>query len=277
MKEYPKFSVAMTVYYKESATNLSKALDSVFYDQTIRPNEIVIVEDGPLTKELDKTIDSFAKKTGVVKIVKLSHNCGHGIARKYTIDNCQYSLIAIMDSDDISLPTRFEQQLELFNQNEQLDVVGGHISEFIGTEENVVSYRKVRINQEDIYNDLKYRCPFNHVTVMYKKESVLKAGNYEDFLNEEDYYLWAKMALNKCKFLNIDEVLVNVRTGVDQYARRGGIKYYKSEQKMQRFLKNNSLITSYQYCINCTKRFIIQVLLPKSIRGYLIRKYAREQ
>lgn len=116
----------------------------------------------------------------------------------------------------------------------------------------------------------------NHVTVMFRKSEVLKAGNYQDWFWNEDYYLWIRMRLAGCKFANVPEVLVNVRTGSDMYARRGGIKYFRSEKALQKYMLDNNVIGFSTYLMNVLKRFIVQVLLPNDIRGWVFRTFARQ-
>lgn len=111
---------------------------------------------------------------------------------------------------------------------------------------------------------------------MFRKNAVLKAGNYQDWFWNEDYYLWVRMLLKGCAFGNVSDTLVNVRSGADQYARRGGMKYFKSEKGIQRYMLDNHLINWGGYLNNVTKRLIVQVLLPNKIRGWVFRTFARE-
>jgi hypothetical protein len=181
-----------------------------------------------------------------------------------------------MDSDDISLPNRFEQQLNCFLEHPEVDIVGGDISEFVDDEKDIVSYRKVPINDINIKKYMKKRCAMNHVTVMYKKKAVQDVGGYKDWFCNEDYYLWLRMYLNGAKFANTGTVLVNVRVGKEMYQRRGGVKYFKSEAKLQRYMLDRKIINIPTYLMNVGKRFIVQVLLPNKIRGLVFRKFARE-
>ena len=113
---------------------------------------------------------------------------------------------------------------------------------------------------------------------MFRKQAVLNAGNYLDWFWNEDYYLWVRMMISKCRFANLPEVLVNVRSGEEQYARRGGIKYFKSEVGIQRYMLDNQIINFFWggYLINVAKRLIVQVLLPNKIRGWVFRTFARD-
>lgn len=273
MSNYPKFSVATSVYKNDNPSFFVRAMRSLL-EQSIVPDEIVLVVDGPVTGELEKNIRELEKEE-VFHIIWLSTNEGLGNALKVAIDNCRNELIARMDSDDISLPNRFEQQLKLFEKDTAIDVVGGDITEFIDFENNIVAKRKVPINDIDIKEYMKTRCAMNHVAVMYKKISVQEAGGYLDWFNNEDYYLWIRMMEHGFKFANTGTVLVNVRVGADMYQRRGGIRYFKSEKGLQIYMLKNGLISRNMFFLNIIKRFIVQCLLPNKLRGLVFRKFAR--
>lgn len=274
IEEHLPFSVSMCVYKGDNPEWFKVAIDSIL-KQTVSPNEIVLVVDGPVTEELDTIILDY-EKNPLFKIIRLEINQGHGNARRVGLQACTYDLVALMDADDISLPDRFEKQINKFQEDTDLSVVGGNIAEFIGNEDNVVGYRLVPEKQEDISQYLKKRCPFNQVTVIFRKSDVENVGGYIDWYCEEDYYLWLRMYLAKMKFCNINEVLVNVRVGEDMYRRRGGWRYFKSEAKLQKYMKKNKIIGFGTYVMNVAKRFIVQVLLPNKIRGWVFKKFARK-
>ena len=272
-----KYSVLMSIYIKEKPEYFVESLDSMI-NQTLPPDEIVIVKDGPLTDELDKVLNDFiAKYPNLFNIVTCEKNLGLGRALNFGLKNCKNELVARMDTDDISLPDRCEKQLQAFSQDRNIDLLGGNISEFIGEESNIVGRRVVPKNDKDIREYLKKRCPFNHVTVMFKKSKVLKAGNYQEYFWNEDYYLWIRMFESGCKFENLPDTLVNVRVGLDMYKRRGGLRYFKSESGLQKYMLEKGLIKIPRYLYNIGIRFIIQVLMPSTLRGFVFMKFAREK
>lgn len=268
-----KFSVAMCVYGKDNPEWFEIAVESVL-NQTVKPSEIVIVVDGPLTEELYLITEKLSSNK-IFKIIRFPENRGHGEARRAGFEACSNELIAIMDADDISIPTRFEKQLKCFENN--IDIVGGNIAEFIDDVNNVVGYRLVPQSDADIKQYLKKRCPFNQVTVMLRKTMYLQSGGYIDWYWDEDYFLWIRMLQNGATFMNIDEILVNVRVGKEMYQRRGGIKYFKSEKKLQKYMLKNKIIGLPTYVINVLKRLIVQVLLPNKLRGWVFKKFARNK
>lgn len=269
------FSVAMCVYGGDNAEHFRLAVESVL-NQSVAPNEIVIVVDGQIPKNLQDIVSDY-EKNPVFKIVRLKENMGHGISRRESLKNCSYDIVALMDADDICVYERFEKQLEYFENDDKLSIVGGNIAEFINTVDNIVGYRNVPAEDKDIKEYIKTRCPMNQVTVMFKKDDVDLVGGYIDWYCEEDYYLWLRMYLKGMRFANIPEVLVNVRVGEEMYQRRGGMKYFKSEHKLQKFMLSNKIISMPTYIINVCKRLIVQVLLPNKLRGWVFRKLARTQ
>ena len=274
MSEF-KFSVSMCVYGKDNPDHFKVAVDSIL-NQTRIANEVVLVVDGPVPEDLDIIIKSYANMP-IFKVIRLEVNRGHGEARRIGLENCNCDYVALMDADDISLPNRFELQTEYLASNPDIDIVGGNIAEFIDSVDNIVGKRVVPTEHKDIIEYMKKRCPFNQMTVMFKKESVQKAGGYIDWFWNEDYYLWIRMRECGCTFANIGDVLVNVRSGLDMYKRRGGRKYYLSEKKLQKYMLDCGIINRKTYFLNVLKRWIIQIALPNSIRGWVFRKLARSK
>lgn len=271
----PPYSVCMSVYRNDKPDDFVDAVRSI-YIQTIPPAEIILVVDGPIPETVDAAIATLQEEIPVLKVNRLENNCGHAIARQTGLDAASNNLCAVMDSDDISVPERFEKQLKAFEQHPDVTVVGGIINEFIGTIDNVVGTRIVPENDEEIKEYLKSRCPMNLVTVMLKKDDVMKVGGYQDWYCEEDYYLWIRLALAGYKFYNIQENLVNVRVGEEMYQRRGGLRYFKSEARLQKYMLKNGIISYPKYCYNVALRLILQVLMPNKLRGWVFQKFARK-
>lgn len=269
------FSVCMSVYKNDKPEDFLVAVRSI-YNQTIKPNDIVLVVDGPISQELRNTIICLEREIAVLNVVWLSENQGHAIARQKGLESAKNELIAIMDSDDISVPTRFEHQLKVFEKHPEVTVVGGLINEFIGDSTNIVGTRIVPKKDKQIKEYMKSRCPMNLVTVMMRKSHLQKVGGYIDWYCEEDYYLWVRLALAGYKFYNIQENLVNVRVGKDMYARRGGLRYFKSEADLQKYMWEHELISFFRYVYNVIIRFILQVVMPNSLRGWIFRTFARK-
>lgn len=270
---YPLFSVSMCVYEKDNPVWFQNAVESVL-NQSVKPSEIVLVVDGAVPSELDAVISKY-EHNDIFNVIRFAKNQGHGNARRAGLDACKNELVALMDADDISVETRFEQQLRMF-KNSNADIIGGDIMEFIDSEEHPIAYRNVPVTDEKIKQYMKKRCPFNQITVMFRKSAVQKAGGYIDWYCDEDYYLWVRMAQNNCIMANTGTVLAHVRVGKDMYSRRGGKKYFASEVRLQKYMLNNKIIRFDTYIINILKRFIVQMVLPNRLRGWVFRKFARK-
>lgn len=271
-----KYSVLMSVYYKEKPEWLQYSIESML-NQTIKPDEFVLVEDGPLTPELNSVVDDFVKKNKeIFKIVKIEKNGGLGPALKRGINECKNEFIARMDSDDYSFPKRIEKQFEIFEKNPELGLVGTNVNEFKDNIENINCSVVLPEKHNDIYKFSKKRCPFRHPSLLYKKSEVLKCGNYRNFYLCEDYDLYVRMLTSGCKCYNIQEPLVYMRIGNDFYKRRGGWKYMKTILKF----KNEQLKTGYfsigEY-LKSTIPHIIVCLMPNSLRDYIYRNMLRKK
>lgn len=273
-----KFSVITSVYKNDKPEYVRVALDSMLVNQCVKPDEIVLVQDGPVSEELLILLREYEDRySQVFNIIRLEKNGGLGNALKLGVEQAKHDLCARMDSDDICLPDRFAKQLAYLEAHPECDIVGGQMTEFIGEPDNIVGRREIPLNNDEIYQYMKSRCALNHVTVMFRKEVVLKAGNYQDWFWNEDYYLWVRMMMNHCVFANISDLVVNVRSGADQYARRGGKKYFDSEIGIKKLMLEKGMITRKEYIINYIERFVIQLMLPSSVRGWVFRTFARKK
>lgn len=269
------FSVCMSVYKNDKPADFLVAVRSIL-NQTVAPSEIIMVVDGPIPNELELALSVIKKEFEGLKLVRFAENRGHAAARQAGVDNATNELVAVMDSDDIALPDRFEKQLAFLAANEDIDIVGGQIDEFIGEVDNVVGRREVPCSDEEIKNYLKSRCPMNLMTILAHKSCIQRVGGYIDWFCEEDYYLWIRMALAGCKFANLPDTLVNVRVGEAMYQRRGGWRYFKSEAKLQHYMWKHHLIGLPRYLYNVAIRFAVQVAMPNSVRGWVFRTFARK-
>lgn len=209
-----KYSVLMSLYKKEKPEYLRLAIDSMI-NQTVPPDEIVIVEDGPLTDELYAVLDEYP----ILHRVKNETNLGLGLALNVGLKKCKNELVARMDTDDCSKPERCEKQLLRFSEKPYLAIVGSHIDEFVGDVSNVISQRVVPTTTKEIYDYAKRRSAFNHPAVMYSKTAVLDAGGYADLKRNQDVDLFGRMQFLGYKAENIDEALLWFRSS-DELAKR---------------------------------------------------------
>lgn len=274
---YTDFSLCMSVYRNDNPQDFITAYESVTIHQTCKPSEAILVIDGPIPDTLNSTIYELTQNSCIpLTVIRLNENKGHAIARQTAIDAAKYDFIAIMDSDDIARPDRFEKEMTFMQSHPETDVIGGQIEEFEGDERHIVSKRTVPLKDKEIKQYLKSRCPMNFMTVMVKKSAIQKAGGMIDWFCEEDYYLWIRMTQYNCIFANLPDTLVSVRVGNAMYSRRGGWKYFASERRIQRYLLQNNIISLPRYCYNVTGRFIVQVMMPNKMRGFIFKTIFRK-
>ncbi len=271
-----KLSVLMSVYYKEKPQYLTDCLDSLLA-QTRPADEWVVVEDGPLTAELYQVLNNYQQKyPQLIKRVPLAKNQGLGLALREGILHCSYELVARMDTDDVSVPERFEKQLAAFDKKPSPDICGSHIIEFENSPEHILSIRKVPLSHDEIAQYQKTRSAFNHVSVIFKKSAVLKAGNYQDAPLMEDDLLWVNMLRSGAKCINLDENLVYVRTGADMIARRGGWDYFKKYKAGRKQILETGYISYWDYY----KTLVIQLvvaLVPRQVRLFVFTHLLRNK
>ena len=261
-----KFSVLISVYSKENPEYFRFCLESL-NNQTLKADECVIVEDGPIGDDLSKVIDEYRKKQNI-KSVKLPKNVGLGLALKEGVINCSNELIARMDSDDYAVSNRFELQVNEFLKDPDLDICGSHIYEFENSIEEIIAERKVPLEQKEIIEYQKKRSAFNHMTVMFKKSAVLKAGNYEHCPLMEDDMLWVRMIMSNAKMKNIDDFLVYARTNEAMIDRRGGFAYFRKYRRAKKQIRKTKFISAFT-CFKCNFVQFFVSLMPKRLRRFV--------
>lgn len=262
-----KFSVLMSVYFKENPVCLKESLDSIF-SQTLPADEVVVVCDGPLTTELDAVLKAFENEYSSLKIVRLPKNKGLGGALNEGMKKCQYDYVMRMDSDDICFPNRFEKLIEVATLNPELDVIGSWTQEFKVDPNGDKVYTVIKKFPHTVEDNERYcrkRCPVEHPAVLLKKKAVMDAGAYQPFYLYEDYYLWARMFVNRAKFYNIQEPLLYFRTSDAAMKRRGGWKYALSELNALGKFKKMGFLSKKQYAFALVTRFPVRIL-PNGLR-----------
>lgn len=271
------FSVLLSLYKKEKPEYLKEALDSIF-SQTVKSDDVVLVEDGLLPKELEDVVCNYERLHPELHVVRFEKNRGLGVALNEGLQYCKHEIIARADTDDINRPDRFERQLKVLVEHPEYALVSSWIDEFIDTPKNVRSQRRLPEKPEDIYNYGKHRCPVNHPAAMYRRDAVEKVGGYQTDLFPEDYYLWMKMLKAGCEFYNIQDSLLYFRYNPETIKKRGGWKYAIDEAKTQwkayHYLRYLSLT---DFCFNVSIRFVTRII-PSPLRRLIysaIRKVAK--
>ena len=268
-----KFSVLLNIYAKDRPAWIKQALDSVLTN-TVRPTEVVIMVDGPVDENIQTILNEVAKDK-TIRILSHPVNIGRGAALAYAVPKCNYELIALMDADDVSRKDRFEKQLAAFAANPNLSVCGGQIQEVDAESFTPLSKRQVPLTHAEICKYLKTRMPFNNVTVMFKKTSVLNAGNYEPFGTLEDYYMWARVIAKGSSTQNIPDILADVRVNPNMYNRRSGWRYFRTNKMLFDKMKELGLLNFKDYYYTLLVRFVVQVLMPNWCRSLFYKRALR--
>ncbi|HZG90914.1 MAG TPA: glycosyltransferase [Pseudonocardia sp.] len=257
-------SVLLPVWAGDDPDHLSAAFRSTVDDQTRRPDEVVIVRDGPVGAPLAARLAELAGSSPVpVELVELDRNVGLGMALDAGLSFCRYDVVARMDADDISLPHRFAVQLPIIEAG--ADLVGSGLLEFGADPDDIVGTRTPPTDPADIVARARFADPFNHPTVVYRRSAVRGVGGYTDFALMEDYLLWAKMILAGARVANVAEPLVKYRVGAGAYARRGGWRQLRAELAIQRRFRRLGFTTRAQYLRNVAVRGGYR-LVPERIR-----------
>lgn len=269
------YSVLMSIYKQENPAYLIQALDSML-NQTVFPSEIVMVKDGPLTRDLENVLNRYdTKYPGLFNFVSYDVNHGLGYALRQGILACSNEIVARMDTDDIARPDRMEKQLAAIDGG--LDMVGSDVIEFVTSPNDPVAATDLPKGIDAIRSYSKRRNPFRHPPMTFKKSKVIEAGNYSsEFLYFEDWDLFNRMLACGCQADNLSEPLVAMRVSEDFYARRGGLQYlkyaklFKKAQVMRGYFSNLDYLCSYL-------PHVVLCLMPNFLRAYLYRVLLRNR
>lgn len=224
---FSSYSALLCVGNEDKPEWLSVALDSML-GQTVKPDEIVLVQNGPLADDLDATISRYKKDySEIFKIVSLPDKVGVGMALQQGVLACSHGFIACMDADGYSVPNRIEEEFKALLEN-KVDMVGSVVDEFVDSTDNVVAHRTFPEDPEQIYWRAKRKIPMAHSSILIKKRMVLACGNYEDCYLAEDYALFIRLFNICAKGFNIQKPLVYKRVREDYYKQRRGWGYFKA-------------------------------------------------
>lgn len=265
-----RFSLLLPVYRGDDPDQLRRAFASAVHEQTRRPDEVVLVRDGPVPGRLSDTIEQLVDDSPVVvNRVDLEQNVGLGHALDAGLAAATHDVVARMDADDVSLPHRFAVQLPIIESG--IDLVGSGLWEFDTDEDHIVATRTPPVGEVEIRRRARFVDPFNHPTVVYRRDVVTAAGGYRDLPLMEDYWLFARMLQAGARVANVAEPLVKYRVGAGAYARRGGFELLRSELTLQREFLASGFVTRPQYTRNLVVRGGYR-LVPQALRRAAYRR-----
>lgn len=276
------FSALSSIYHKESPEHFDACMQSIWDKQTLKPTEIILVEDGPLTSDLDRIIAMWKAKLGdVLQIIKLPENVGTGKAKNIGLQACNYEVVCIVDTDDIYVSDRFEKQVNFLEQHQEVVIVGGQILEFAEDISNPSGKREVPLSNEDLINYAQRQSPFNNMTIAYRKSKILGVGGYQHHYWMEDYNLFLRVIAKGYQISNLPDVLVYARIDNGMHGRRKGFQYIKSEKQLldlKKQLKIQSPFYANMYFIvRSTFRLMPANLLGKIYNTFLRKKVEKTE
>lgn len=273
---YPPYSILVSLYEKECPEYLQESIGSIF-EQTVLPDEIVVVKDGPLTDELEVVLDSYSgKHPGLFTFVAYPENRGLWYALSVGVPACRNEFIMRMDVDDWMAPDRAEKQLRLFAENPGYGCVGALAVEFEGDVDHPIAFVDLPESHNEIVRFGKKRNPMRHPAVMFKKSVVLAAGNYQEMPLFEDYDLYMRLVSSGCVFYNIQEPLVYVRTSRDFYARRGSLFYMRRMLHFKKACLRRGDYTLFGFLVS-TVPHVAVCLMPNSLRAFVYNHMLRSK
>ena len=262
------FSVLMSIYANEKAEYLDECLESIA-GQTLLPTQVVIVEDGPITIELEGTIAKYQKCFNILR-VPIKNNGGLAKALNRGLKYCDYDLIARMDANDICESQRFEKQFNYLEKNPNIAALGAGITEYNQTMTKIIKHKFLPSSHEELVKFSKFRSPLNHPAVMFRKQAILSVGAYPEFF-PEDYFLWIKLIYNGYMISNLNESLVKMRVG-DAVSDRRNWRFLAGELKTLNYMRERKMVSFFEYLLIYCARIILR-LSPKILRRSLYKVF----
>lgn len=263
-------SVLMSVYKSEKGPLLERALQSVWDDQTRKPDQIVLVVDGPVPEELELIVDSLqltvnASGTATMTVVKLPVNGGLTKALNVGLQHVTSDLVARMDSDDIAAPNRLELQERFLEEHPEIDIVGGSMQEF-DDEHECLNVRHYPQTHEEACKYIVKACPLAHPAVMMRKRMFDEGLKYDErYRMSQDIKLWYDAILAGYKMANLPDVCLYFRQQGDVFRRRSRVKAWNEFKiYMNGIYRMHGLFTlAYRYPI---ARYIFRNLPPSMVK-----------
>jgi len=265
----------MPIYLGADPEDLDSSIASIWDRQSLKPAEILIIVDGPINDGIRSVLQRRKSQIACLRTIEIAINKGLGYALRIGVAECRHDWIARMDADDISHESRFAQQAAFIETNPDVDIVGGYGRETGGTHKGAARLRRCPTTHDDIVSYARKRCPFNHPTVMFRKQIVIDAGNYLPYRKYQDYELWARLIQSGARCRNLATSLVDMKADKSMARRRGGLGYARTEFAIQRKFLKSGFLSGYEFARNVIVRSIFR-LVPVTIRFHLYKIILRQ-
>lgn len=267
------FTALMSVYAKDDPKLFVRAITSI-YENDLKPDAMVLVVDGAVPIILGEQIDDLSKLYNI-QLLKLPKNTGLANALNAGLNLIQTSWVVRVDADDYNLPIRFSALAKMLQQNHELDLIGSSILEF-ESDDTPIACRSLPLKHEEICKFLPRRNPFNHMTVAYKLNTIIKCNGYPNIYLREDYALWVIMITSGAKCANLPDILVHANAGKAMYARRGGWRYAIAEYRLQSLMTRNRLKSKFHGLVDGIMRASV-FIAPNILRKTIYERFLRQK
>ena len=256
MSSGPGVGVVVALYDQVQPGHLRASLQGLV-EQTLPPEEVWLVMDGPVTPQLEEVASSFEGRLPI-RVLRLAERSGAGPARQAAVNVATTEFLAIADADDVSVSHRLARQQQVMVSS-SLDLLGSAMLQF-GTGVRGTAIRGAVVGEAGIHRRLRSNNPFNHPTVMFRTSFARAVGGYRDLPFLEDYDLVARMIAAGARTDNLDEPLVRFRLDDATLRRRSTWAAAVSEYALQRRLVGLGLVSRRRAAANFVVRNGYRVL-----------------
>lgn len=260
----PTLTVLMTTYHGTSVEELERSIGSLIA-QTRPADELLVVVDGPVPAPLDAALAAATAEHPDIRVERLPRNLGSGLASARGLELATGDYLARHDSDDVSLPQRFEREMAAIEER-GLDLVGSAMLEFEGSPEHVVGVRTNPRTHDQIVARMRLNNPVNNPTVIFRRRLAIEVGGYADLRYMQDYDLFARLLAAGARAENLDEPLVLFNAGDSMISRRGGWRMLRHEWEVQRRLMATGTIGPTLLVRNMVVRGAFRIIPPSLLK-----------
>lgn len=267
------FTVLISIYQKENPAWFDRAMESIWDDQIVRPSEIVLVQDGPLSGGLESVLVKWKTKLGdVLECVELEKNVGLSDALNIGLKHCSHELVARMDTDDVALPDRFLKQIPFMVTNPEIAASSAVLEEW---DQDMTLRRGLRVlptGVDAVRAFARRRSPLSHPLAIFRKSVIQEVGGYPPFRKAQDYALWSLLLSKGYKLANLPDVLLKMRTGNQMLDRRGW-EFFQNEYQLFKYQRDIGFLSFADFWVNTLGKGVLR-LSPTFIKR-TIYKVAR--
>lgn len=259
-------TVIMSVYDGDQPDHLYKAIESVTVAQTLQPRQLILVEDGALRRALRSVVNLWQRRLrGRMLIIRNRQNVGLTKSLNRAIALARGTLIARMDSDDVSLPDRFRRQVQFLRNHPDVAIVGGAIEEF-EDEQRCGCVREYPLSHDDIVGVIHRFSPMAHPAVMIRRKVFVCGVRYDErWRTSQDVALWFEAIERGWRMANVRDVVLRFRCDERLYRRRGVAKAWDELRIYVQGIHTLYGLFSWRYIFPLA-RFCVRLLPPRIIR-----------